>query len=75
MRGLGLLASIILLTGLAACAETAGPNYAYAPGELYGPWPEGYYCCGPGPVLVKHSHHHHHDHGGDHGGHGGHHHH
>jgi hypothetical protein len=33
MRGFGLLASFILLAGLAACAEAAGPNYAYAPLE------------------------------------------
>ena len=88
MRAFGLLASVILLAGLAACAEAAGPNYAYAPSELYGPWPEGYYyapgeiygpwpegycCCGPRLVPVKHFHHHGNGHGHVHG-HGGHHH-
>jgi hypothetical protein len=69
MRGFGLLASLILLAGLAACAEAAGPNYAYAPGEIYGPWPEGYYCCGPRLFPVRHFHHHGHAHGHGHGGH------
>jgi hypothetical protein len=66
MRKFGLLLSVVLVTGLSACAETAGPDYAYAPpapGYAYAPgygyggwpygygvWPEGYYCCGPGLV-------------------------
>ena len=84
MRGLGLLASVIMLAGLAACAEPAGPSYAYAPvygpwpegvygpwpEGVYGPWPEGYYCCATQLVLVKQVHHHHHHHHGQ----GGHHH-
>jgi hypothetical protein len=69
MRGFGRLVSVILLAALAACAEAAGPNYAYVPGYGYGPWPEDYYCCEPRLVRVKHFHHHHHHHG-----HGGHHH-
>jgi hypothetical protein len=70
MRRFGLLASLILLAALAACAEAAGPSYAYAPGYEYGPWPEGYYCCEPSLVRLKHHHDHHHHHHG----HGGHHH-
>jgi hypothetical protein len=46
MRGFGLLASAIVLAGLAACAER-GPEYSYAPAYGYGAWSEGYYCCGP----------------------------
>jgi hypothetical protein len=86
MRKFGLLVLVVLVAGLAACAETAGPEsayappapgYAYAPGYGYGAWPygygvwpEGYYCCGPGLVEIRQFHHF----GHGHFGHGGHHH-
>jgi hypothetical protein len=83
MRKFGLLVLVVLLAGLAACAETAGqeyayaapPAYAYAPGYpygawpyAYGPWPEGYYCCGPG--LIEFGHFHRFNHFNHFGGHG-----
>jgi hypothetical protein len=37
MRKFGLLVLVVLLAGLASCAETAGPNYAYAPSYGYEP--------------------------------------
>jgi hypothetical protein len=59
MRKFGLLVLVVLVTGLAACAETAGPEYAYAPPApyayapgysygvgAYGAWP---YAYGPWP--------------------------
>jgi hypothetical protein len=88
MRGFRFLASVILLASLASCAETAGPNYAYAP-YAYGPGfgyevgPEAFYCCGFNrfqrfhDIHRFHQFHHYggfHPHGGFHGGfHGGHH--
>jgi hypothetical protein len=59
MRKFGLLVLVVLMAGLAACAETAGPEYAYAPpaasayapGYPYGVWPDGTwpYAYGPWP--------------------------
>jgi hypothetical protein len=86
MRTFGLLVSVVLLAGLASCAETAGPNYAYAPGDAYEPgygygawpyaygaWPQGYYCCGSRLVGIGRFHHFGHF-GHGHFGRGGHHH-
>jgi hypothetical protein len=42
MRWYSILASIVMLAGLATCAPTAAPRYGYG----YGAWPDAYFCCG-----------------------------
>ncbi len=70
MRWYSILASIVMLTGLATCAPTAAPRYDYGYG--YDAWPDGYFCCGPS-FRRSGGFHHFHGHGGFHfhGAHGG----